>query len=170
MYKSFGFLTHRATLLMTVLAFFVQGVMVIGGEDEKTRLTHYNIGKNQLALQGYDPVSYFQEGPVKGKSSISAEHNGILYYFANEQNRQTFQSAPEKYEPAYGGWCATALLDGTKYKIDPKSYKIVDGRNLLFYKGLLGNALKAWNERAAKEGESGLVDIANGHWQKIIDP
>lgn len=150
-------------------------LLILGGwtatseEDDKVRLAHYNLDKNQVAMQGYDPVSYFQEGPVRGKSSIRSEYRGTIYYFANVANKEAFEAAPEKYEPAFGGWCATALLEGTKYKIDPKSYKIVNGHIFLFYKGLLGNALKAWDERAEKEGETSLVKIAGSHWKKILN-
>ncbi len=39
---------------------------------------------------------------------------------------------PDKYEPAYGGWCAYAMGEsGEKVKIDPETFKILDGQTLL---------------------------------------
>ena len=144
--------------------------IVLSGEPaESQRVAHYNLDKSNLALQGYDPVSYFQDGPIKGKPSINAAYHGVTYYFANEANKKSFESEPGKYEPAYGGWCATALLEGTKYKIDPKNYKIVDGHNLLFYKGFLGDALKDWNKKIEQgQQEPDLVAKAATEWEKHL--
>ena len=132
------------------------------------RVEEYNLDKSKVALQGYDPVSYFKDGPEKGNKSISLTHEGVTYYFANEANKIEFQGDPQKYEPAFGGWCATAMLDGTKYKIDPKTYKIVNGRNFLFYKGLLGNALKDWEKRTSEGSEADLVKKADEEWSKHL--
>jgi len=36
-------------------------------------------------------------------------------------------------------------FEGSKVDIDPASYKVTGGRLFLFYKGLIGDALKKWN-------------------------
>lgn len=127
----------------------------------------YNIDKNGVALGGYDPVSYFTGKPVKGNSSHIIHHFGIVYYFSSNDNKIVFQASPQNYLPAYGGWCAWAMLDGEKVSVDPETFKIIDGVNYLFYNGFWGNTLKQWNERAAKKSEQTLVKQATDHWLAI---
>jgi len=118
-----------------------------------------------LALEGYDVVSYFHEGPVKGSEAIQATNQGVSYWFANRENRNAFKKDPDKYLPEYGGWCAYAMgLDGTRVAVDPKTYKIIDGKLYLFYNAFLNNTLKKWN---AKEQE--LLPMADRNWSEQLN-
>ncbi len=133
------------------------------------RLADFDLEKGGLAVHGYDPVSYFENGPQKGSKSITTTFKGVTYRFSSEENKQKFIADPSKYEPAYGGWCAWAMLDGDKTEPDPKTYKIVDGRLFLYYNGFFGNTLKMWNEKAAKEsGDAPLATKADTEWAKIV--
>ena len=122
----------------------------------------YNLDANNLALQGYDPVAYFDGKPLKGKDDITATQNGIVYHFASDEHRKQFQQSPEKYEPAYGGWCATAMAKGKKVEIDPNSFKVTDGRLFLFYKDFFTEARKAWVKDEADQRAK-----ADAHWKEI---
>jgi YHS domain-containing protein len=124
---------------------------------------NYNLGKNKLALDGYDPVSYFAQGKAaKGKPEISAQHRGVTYWFASDAGRKLFTESPEKYLPAYGGWCATAMAKGEKVEIDPANFKVTNGRLFLFFKAFYANALKEWNK-----DEPNLTAKADANWKKI---
>ena len=71
---------------------------------------------------------------------------------------------PAKYEPQYGGWCAYAMgAKGEKVSVDPKTYKIVDGKLYLFYNRLFNNTLEDWNENEAK-----LKNKADANWVNIF--
>ncbi|WP_373514769.1 YHS domain-containing (seleno)protein [Persicitalea sp.] len=118
--------------------------------------------KEGLAIQGYDPVSYFNGKPMEGKKELSKQYKGATYRFATAQNRDEFAKSPDKYAPEYGGWCAYAMAEGDKVSIDPETYKIIDGKLYLFYHTLFSNTLKKWNE-----DESDLHQKANAAWQKI---
>lgn len=119
--------------------------------------------KKELILEGYDVVSYQQKGgPQKGTRVHKAEYKGVLYHFVNEANKSTFLADPERYEPLYGGWCAYAMLDGGKTKVNPKSFKIVDDRLLVFYDGIWGDTRKLWNELEGKEAD--LIGKADTGW------
>jgi len=124
---------------------------------------------NSEALSGYDPVSYFEGTPQKGNADLTLEQAGVVYRFASEKNRAVFQANPQRYEPAYGGWCAYAMLDGDKVGIDPETYKLIDGRLYLFYNGFWGDTLKRWNKKLAKIPEQALVGQADGDRRKILD-
>lgn len=127
---------------------------------------HYNLDKQKLAIQGYDPVAYFAEGggkAQKGSARFTATHAGVTYRFANKQNRERFQKSPSKYEPAYGGWCAYAMRVGDKVEVDAESFLVQDGRLLLFYNGFWGDTRKSWSRGDAK-AQAKKADAA---WKKI---
>ncbi len=134
--------------------------------NPKRDLTHYNLAKDKPAIEGYDPVAYFPEAggkATKGKKELSYVFRGVTYYFATKENRDRFKKEPAKYEPTYGGWCATAIADGgQKVEIDPKNFKVTDGRLFLFYKGLFQNAKDSWNKDEKKS-----TTEADGWWKKI---
>ncbi len=135
---------------------------LVYAQDTDYRVTHFNL-KNGVALEGYDPVSYFDDKPREGKKELSYLYKGITYWFSSPSNLAKFKASPEKYEPAYGGWCAYAMGEtGEKVKIDPETFKIVDGRVYLFYNFWGSNTLKDWNKN-----EQPLKAKADQHWKKI---
>ncbi len=82
-----------------------------------------------VAVNGYDVVSYHTEKrPLGGNGHFVSEHDGVTYLFANEQNKARFDSNPEKYVPAYGGFCAFGVSVGKKFYGDPEVWRIVDGK------------------------------------------
>ena len=133
-------------------------------QADASRANHFNVKKN-IAIEGYDPVSYFKGKPAEGKPQFKVTQRGVTYLFSNRDNLNAFKAAPKKYEPAYGGWCAFAMGDsGEKVKIDPETYKIVDGRLYLFYNFWLNNTLEGWNKE-----EKRLKNSADKNWKKIVD-
>lgn len=131
--------------------------------SRNTAIGQYNLTDGRLALKGYDPVAYVESRKAQtGKSEFSSQYRGVVYRFASVETRQRFAENPEKYVPAYGGWCATAMADGRKVEIDPANFKVTNGRLFLFYKGWLGNALNDWNK-----DEKTLTVRADEQWRKI---
>lgn len=126
---------------------------------------NYNIARSGLALDGYDPVSYFKTGKaVEGKKDVVASRNGVTYRFVSNQNKEAFLAQPEKFEPQYGGWCAYAMgAKGEKVEVDPETFKIMDGKLYLFYNKFFNNTLESWNK-----DESRLKANADNNWSKII--
>jgi YHS domain-containing protein len=86
----------------------------------------------KLMLRGKDPVSYFTApAPVMGNPAIKAEHDGVTYRFASEENRKAFLAAPEKFTPMHGGHCSNGMV----YAIGGshgESHRIIDGRLFVF--------------------------------------
>lgn len=123
-----------------------------------------NLDKHGLAIDGYDPVSYFTlNKAVEGKKEFSITQNGATYFFATAQNRDVFKSNPARYIPQYGGWCAYAMgSTGEKVSIDPETYKIIDGKLYLFYNRFLNNTKKSWDKDEAR-----LKMQADKNWQKL---
>lgn len=126
-------------------------------------IEQYNLGPGKLALGGYDPTAYFSMGrAVLGRKELTATHQGVVYQFASEENRRRFLESPDRYAPAYGGWCATAMANGQKVEIDPANFKVTDGRLFLFFKAFYANALKDWNK-----DEANLTSKADANWKRI---
>lgn len=138
-------------------------------DADRPALEDYDLGKEGLAIEGYDPVAYFPEfggKPTKGSDKITVRHRGVLYRFASEKNKKAFLEDPERFEPAYGGWCAWAMSDGkgTKTEVDPKSFTIEDGRLFLFYDGFWGDTRKSWRKNG---GAPKLEPRADTNWKRI---
>lgn len=127
-----------------------------------------NLDKNGVALQGYDPVSYFKsEKPQKGTERIHVKQGDVIYWFANEGHKQEFLKDPKKYEPQYGGWCAFAVADHkSKVEVDPLSYIVQEGRLLLFYNGLWGDTRKTWLHTKNKDPKAFLKE-ADQNWPEV---
>ncbi|SFE81077.1 YHS domain-containing (seleno)protein [Thermoflexibacter ruber] len=154
----------KQVFLFTVIIFLLtQSKMTLAQDELAKRKSHFNLEKG-IALQGYDPVSYFDGKPTKGNTSIKHTHKGVAYYFVNQANADKFKSNPDKYEPAYGGWCAYAMgAKGEKVSIDPETYKITNGKLFLFYNKFFNNTLKEWNK-----DEINLGKKADENWSKIF--
>jgi len=135
----------------------------VSAQSDAVRLKEFNLDDN-VALEGYDPVSFFTGKPVEGDDDIAYTHKGVTYHFSTAANLSKFKSSPEGYEPAYGGWCAYAMGNtGEKVKIDPETYKIISGKLYLFYNFWGNNTLETWNE-----SESSLRARADQNWKKIV--
>ena len=144
------------------LIFLVFAISQLLAQESEIRAKHYNL-KKTIALEGYDPVSYFDNKPLEGKNELKVSYKGVTYLFATPNNAAKFKANPEKYEPAYGGWCAYAMGEtGEKVKIDPETYKLVDGKLYLFYNFWGNNTLTDWNKN-----EGPLKAKADQNWKKI---
>ena len=152
---------------MKFTAFLVFAIVVglknIGQQINPLRIKHFNLEGN-LAIQGYDPVAYFLQGKaIKGSKDLAVLHEGILYYFSSVSNKEEFKKDPKKYEPQYGGWCAYAMgAENEKVNVDPKTFKIVDGKLYLFYNRFFNNTLPEWNKN-----EVNLKSMADKNWTTI---
>lgn len=88
---------------------------------------------NQLgvAIGGYDAVSYRSGEPARGEARFNHFHNGAIWYFASEANRNAFRADPARYAPQYDGYCSWAASQGYKAPGDPTVYDLVDGKLFL---------------------------------------
>ncbi len=115
---------------------------------------------NDVILAGHDAVAYFTEGrPVLGRAEFTAQHDGAVYRFASAENRDRFRENPEKYAPAYGGYCALGTSFGKKFDVDGKAFEIVEGR---LYVNKNVKVYETWR----KDIPNNIVK-AEGHWVSI---
>jgi YHS domain-containing protein len=148
---------------IVIVGFILMSVQTSYSQMSEVRQKQFNTKKN-LGLEGYDPVSYFESKPVEGKSEIQWTYQGITYRFSSAQHLSDFKISPSKYEPAYGGWCAYAMgQNGEKVKVDPETYKILDGKLYLFYNFWGNNTLTDWNKN-----EKVLKARGDDNWKKFV--
>lgn len=87
----------------------------------------------RLALRGYDPVSYFEDGkPMKGDARYAYEFDDAVYRFRSAEHRAKFSAAPERYAPQYAAYCAAGVSKGYKADPDPEAWLIADGKLYVF--------------------------------------
>jgi len=91
--------------------------------------TVFDTSPEGVAMDGYDPVSYFAAAaPAPGDPQIAADWSGATWHFTSTANRDRFLADPEAYAPQYGGWCAWAVGHGYLQPARPTSYAIVRGK------------------------------------------
>src|SRR5262245_14898476 len=118
--------------------------------------------KDGLALKGFDPVAYFtQNKPVKGSPEFKSVRQGATYYFASAENKARFDKEPDKFEPAFGGFCAYGVSQNKLVEIGPEAFQIVDGRLLLQYSKSVRNDFN--------KDPQGNLTKANANWPGLVE-
>jgi hypothetical protein len=120
-----------------------------------------------VALDGFDPVSYFTEvAPLPGVADYEFDWGGVPWYFANAANRDVFARSPETYAPQFGGHATTALARGYLSDGNPQIYMIVAKRLYLFYSTSNRDAFVAAPDRAIADARTGWAEIS----KKLLPP
>ena len=135
-------------------------VFIIAGSTYASDFSKCTVG-----VQGYDLVSYHTgKKPLRGTGNHISVYKKVTYLFVSEKNKQLFLKAPEKYVPAYGGYCAYGVSVGKKFVGDPDVWKVVDGK---LYFNLDTKIQEIWRKEVDNH-----IKKANDQWQKIesIDP
>jgi len=111
---------------------------------------------------GYDTVSYFQAGqPIRGSTKYTTEYMGATWRFSTAENLALFEETPERYAPAYGGYCAWAVSQGYLAKGDPQHWAIRDGRLFLNYD-------ESVQKRWLKDTEA-FIRQADMNWPQVLE-
>lgn len=118
-------------------------------------------------LNGHCPVAYFAlNKPMQGQSQFASTHQGKLYYFVSSEAKQEFDRNPDKYIPAYGGWCAFGMSIDQQFEACPTNFKIIQGKLHLFLENDETDALGLWNQ----EDEAKCLANADKHWSARCQP
>jgi hypothetical protein len=113
-----------------------------------------------VALEGYDPVSYFTEPePLQGVPDYEYVWQGVPWYFATAANRDVFIGHPYIYAPQYGGHCVMSLSRGFLSDGKPRLFVIVQMKLYLFY--------SLANREAFLSGGSRIIATANANWYPL---
>lgn len=118
------------------------------------------VDENGVAVNGYDPVSYFSGAPAPGDPAITTIVDGAEYRFASVENKAKFDADPAAYQPQFGGYCAYGVAEGGKYRTDPSTGTIVNGK-LYFNKD--ENVQRQWTEN-----RDALIAKADAAWYSTV--
>lgn len=142
---------------LTIFKRFISIVAVAFAANSFAADVQINTDANDLAIHGYDAVSYFSKsGPDKGKSKYRVSYKDAIYHFASSANRDAFRANPAKYAPQFGGYCAMGVALNKKLDVDPLAYRIVDGS---LYLNLNKQVQKKWLEDVP-----GNISTAERNW------
>lgn len=109
---------------------------------------------------GYDVVSYHTLGePTVGDENISSSWDGVTWRFSSMENKNLFDSNPERYTPSYGGFCAYAVLNNFTANINPTAWHIDNGNLYLFASD---GPRKAW----IAEISQGAINKSDANWEQ----
>jgi hypothetical protein len=115
-----------------------------------------------VGVGGYDLVAYHTQGAaMRGTGFHQAVHDGVTYLFTSEEHKEAFESTPETYLPAYGGYCAFGVVKNMKLPANPEVWKVVDGT---LYLNVDSDIQKKWEQDIP-----GHIATANDIWQDIRD-
>lgn len=115
-----------------------------------------------VAIDGYDPVSYFTDPePQPGLPDFEYDWGGVPWYFESAANRDVFARNPQIYAPQYGGHCLMSLSRGYLSDGKPRLY-VVDGLKLYFF-------YSSANRDAYLMARSAAVTDAEKNWPKLRD-
>jgi YHS domain-containing protein len=113
-----------------------------------------------IAIDGYDPVSFFTDSePKQGRSEFEFVWGGVPWYFVSEANRVVFMAHPEIYAPQFGGHCAMSAARGYLSDGNPRIYRVIAQKLYFFY--------SSGNREAFLMAPAKAVDEAKGHWGEL---
>ncbi len=114
------------------------------------------------AVGGYDTVSYHQDGgPVMGDDAFTTEYKGATWRFASQENLDLFLADPDKYRPAYGGYCAYAVSRGGLAEGDPEVWSLHEGT---LYLNVSASVQRRWQRDVP-----GNIAKADANWPGVLD-
>ena len=83
-------------ILFTTLSYAQNETIKFANADAPSQ----NIGKDSLAVSGYDLTEYLtNKNATKGSSKYQHGYQGVKYFFMKEKNKSNFIENPEKYLP-----------------------------------------------------------------------
>lgn len=123
----------------------------------------YNTDATKIALNGYSAVSYVDLNLAqRGLLAHKSEYNGLKYYFTSAEQKASFDANPENYAPQYGGWCATGIAVGAKFRTDPNKFLVQDGKLYVFLNDLEVDAKELW-----LKDPKGMRGKADENWPSL---
>ncbi|MBO9479570.1 hypothetical protein J7382_18650 [Shimia sp. R11_0] len=113
-----------------------------------------------LGLHGADPVALLDAGQnIEGTAAQTAVHDGVAYYFASDENRQTFEANPARYIVQNGGFCTFGVSVGKKFDGDPSYAAVVEDKLYVFLNEDIFNAFQ--------KDKAGTIAKAAQTWKEI---
>ena len=148
--------------ILSLAALLIAGTISIPAfaADEFNTVPGMTAAGAPLALHGVDPYAFVELGNrIDGVAKFTAVHDGVAYYFASRENMNAFKRAPEKYTPAYGGFCTFGVSVAKKFDGNPKYADVRNGKLYVF--------LNEEIFRMYQKDKDGTIAKAEKNWTDI---
>ncbi|MGB3455514.1 MAG: YHS domain-containing (seleno)protein [Litorimonas sp.] len=120
----------------------------------------YTSWRNDIAVDGYDVVSFHAGRPVRGRTEFSARYRGVTWRFDTQANLDLFETNPAAFAPQFGGYCAWAVAMGKLAPGNAEHWHVEDGKLYLNYSV---RVKKRWD---ALRDE--FIDAAEENWPALL--
>ncbi len=122
---------------------------------------------NNTAITGHNVVAYHNlaqgDKAIKGDKVYSMEWKGANWYFGSKEELERFKAEPERYAPAYNGFCANALSIGEGLiRTSGKHWAVFENQLYVFY---AARGAKRWLQGDYKEYKV----VADREWAAILE-
>ena len=121
----------------------------------------YTSWQNNLAVGGYDTVSFFSGKPQLGKKIYSTDYAGVRWRFSTSGNLDLFKTNPEVFMPQYGGYCAWAVAQNKLAKGSPTYWHVEDGKLYLNFNARIKRRWDRDLRSFIREGDENWPQILN---------
>lgn len=148
--------------MKSIVLFFtllISVIMTVPAYADKDMI--YTPWNNNLAVGGYDAVSFFSGKPQEGKEDFTLEFAGAEWRFFTQGNLELFKTNPEAFMPQYGGYCAWAVANDKLAKGSPNHWHVEDGKLYLNF-----------NARIKRRWDKDIpiyISKANSYWPSILE-
>jgi len=150
----------KSKAIIALVALFVLGAGAAQAADEYNTATGMTAAGAPLGLHGIDPVAFLKIGNrIEGSAAHTAVHDGVAYYFSSEANRKTFERAPSRYLPQFGGFCTFGVSVAKKFDGDPRYAAVQDGKLYVFLNEAIFTEFQ--------KDRAGTIAKAEKNWRKI---
>ncbi len=128
---------HPVTVLAISVALSLAGCAALDAQNPSGSLRPVNAvadaDDSRVMLKGADVTTYFTQGKyTQGSNQFKSVYEGVVFRFANAENKALFDKEPKKYLPEYGGYCANGIVYGIPWGGDADSFKMINGKLYMF--------------------------------------
>ena len=128
---------HPVTVLAISVALSLAGCAALDAQNPSGALRPVNAvadaDDSRVMLKGADVTTYFTQGKyTQGSNQFKSVYEGVVFRFANAENKALFDKEPKKYLPEYGGYCANGIVYGIPWGGDADSFKMINGKLYMF--------------------------------------
>ncbi len=155
----------RLAAVALLAAAALSGCTAMNAQNPSGRLKPVNAvadgGDDRVMLKGADVVAYFTQGRyVQGTPQFRSVHEGVVFRCASAEHKATFDAAPQKYLPQYGGFCTNGIVYAIPWGGDADTWRMIDG------------ALHIFGGRGSQEAfeldVSGNMKLAEKYWAEEV--
>ena len=121
----------------------------------------YTSWRNDLAIEGFDAVSFHKGKPLRGKTEFQTRWRDATWRFDTQANLDLFLLNPEAFAPQYGGYCSWAVAKEKLAPGRPAHWYVDDGKLYLNYSA---RVKKRWD---ALRDE--FIRDADANWPEVLE-